>query len=211
MRAIKRTPRGIWPKFSIRSWTFNATTANAHIHGSVRAGGGYIITPEADELLNREIDPFSDRERARLTTMLMDLRKLGEDRPTVTAQLVNIAVRAPDMPEQKRADRLLTVLGDRSETIGQRIPLARSQSGDYTREQIEAMVASESVDDMEINSILKKLASDDLIQLSRFGAGFVAQVTEKGQTRIDMIKNVQPARPRLGFNLTSDTEGSDGQ
>ena len=211
MRAIRRTPQGIWPKFRIRSWAFNATTANAHIHGSVRAGGGYIITPEADELLNREIDPFSDRERARLTTMLMDLRKRGEDRPTVTPQLVEAAVSLPDMPEQKRADRLLTFLGDSSETIGQRIPLARSQSGAYTIEQIEAMVTSESIDDMEINSILKKLASDDLIQLSRFGAGFVAQVTEKGQSRIDMIKNVQPARRRMGFRLPTSPDGSDGQ
>ena len=70
---------------------------------SPRAGGAYLITREA--AINLQAN--NGREKARLTSWLVEQRRLGIDRPDVTATTVEEAERRRRLSVQERADRLL--------------------------------------------------------------------------------------------------------
>ena len=70
---------------------------------SPRAGGPYFVTGSAAGLLRRA----TQREKARLTSWLVDRRRMGEECPEVTTKIFEDAKRRPPLSVHERADRLL--------------------------------------------------------------------------------------------------------
>ena len=132
----------IWPSYKaelLHRDIFRRTK----IYSSPRAGGEYEITDEAERRLEFLDD---DSIRARLTTLLVDLRAQGEQTPSVTTDMVNQAQNEPSLPVYVRADRLLKFFVDISRTIGEPIPFSifndvplRSQWHSDSKSPSEAM------------------------------------------------------------------------
>ena len=95
-----------------------------------RAGGGYITSIEAIEMIDsptgtRINDDAKDQLRARLTSMLVDQRRLGIRFPMVTRELVTEAMSKSPLPVHEKAERLLRYLALRSGTLGHYVFLYR--------------------------------------------------------------------------------------
>ena len=95
-----------------------------------RAGGEYITSIEAIEMIDFPLgtalnDEAKNHLRARLTTMLVDQRRLGARSPMVTRNLVAEAMTKSPLPVHERSERLLRFLTLRSSTVGHYVFLYR--------------------------------------------------------------------------------------
>ena len=81
---------------------------------SSRAGGRYFISGTAISSLNRN----DERLKARLTSCLVEQRRLGIECPEITAATINDMERSRDLTVHKRADRLLQYVGNQTPNIG---------------------------------------------------------------------------------------------
>lgn len=81
---------------------------------SPRAGGWYLITLEAITLLPQ----IDDRVKARLTTWLVDQRRLGVKCPEIDSNTITMAEEKRDLSVHERADRLLQYIGGQTVEIG---------------------------------------------------------------------------------------------
>jgi len=87
---------------------------NFLVEGSLRAGGDYEITDQA----RRHVDTLDDKDKAKLTTILINLRRMGDRAPLVTSELIEAAKRADPLPVPERADRLLRYLVNSATWVG---------------------------------------------------------------------------------------------
>lgn len=172
----------IWPGFKIASSDPdpNPKSLNSYILGSARAGGNYVITDEAVLILKGEDSPYDDRVRAKLTTMLIEMRRQGEDWPMVSTRLVEEAANAPDIPIHERANRLLVFLGEKTEKLGQVVQPLHSHLRPLEELQLEALARSESVDETEVSYL------EDYLHKRGFISGDPGQpvITVEGYARI---------------------------
>ena len=81
---------------------------------SPRAGGEYLISGEAIECLTQ----LDDRGKARLTSWLVDQRRLGVKCPKILRQTITMVEQQKDLSVLERADRLLQYIGDQIVEIG---------------------------------------------------------------------------------------------
>ena len=82
---------------------------------SPRAGGDYRITAQA----SRDVEALDPTEKAKLTTILIELRRAGNHAPLVTLDLIDEAKRAEPLPVYTRAERLLRYLVNIQKPIGE--------------------------------------------------------------------------------------------
>ena len=185
------TPYKIWPHCPA-SGLFKAGFNRWEIRNCARTGGGYIITMDAVSLLNHTgVCPMSKAERegvrARLTTMLLDKRRHGEEPPLVTHKLVKEAISKRPLTVHERGDRLLRYLADREKSFGAgtRINLGGSTMSDS---DLGAMAWSESTTLREVNCLLRYLIDKNWVCKA---AQIFYQVTVSGNSRIaDQATNV---------------------
>lgn len=105
----------IWgtPVTDLRSDPLNKITT---VIGSRRTGGDYEITAEAIDLGNvGDLEPI---QKAKLTTVLIEMRKAGDHAPRVTCDLVEKAKNASPLPVYVRAERLLRYLVNSTTWVG---------------------------------------------------------------------------------------------
>ena len=148
----------IWPSYGAK---VEPSGFESRVHHSDRAGGGYRIMRQAVLYLK---DMANDGTRARLTSLLVDLRILGEESPLVTPDLIQDAETKPALLMRERAERLLRFLVSRTDIAG--YPVLMSHS---VMEQ--AMAYSESLMSREVDFFLEFLGSLGFV-LQR-GSGFV--------------------------------------
>lgn len=123
-RLLKRCP--IWPDSPIERITRSQSLERVfHVTSAARAGGDYAIGVEARQVLGSKDQGIDDSVRARLVTILIEMRASGDECPTVTQELIIQATHASPMAVHKRADRLLTFIGRRCGTIDAVFSLAR--------------------------------------------------------------------------------------
>ena len=139
-------------------WGTPATIIRADFGGgsifdSVRAGGKFRI-PLAAEVLISQLVP---QQKARLTTMLIDLRELGDEVPVVTTMLVDDAKEERALPVHERAERLLRYCAKESDRIGEELNL---QSDPISS---ESLAWSESTDWEEVLFLTDYLGKRDWI------------------------------------------------
>ena len=81
---------------------------------SSRAGGRYFVSGTAAPML----EPLDDRLKARLTTWLVEQRRLGNDCPEITTATIKEAEARPDLRVAERADRVLKYLETKVPHVG---------------------------------------------------------------------------------------------
>lgn len=93
---------------------------------SPRAGGRYRIADRA--ILSLEQVPDDERLRARLTSWLIDQRRLGIEIPKITPEIIKDVERFRDLTIDKRADRLLQLIEAQSSNIGSIVAVSGGRS-----------------------------------------------------------------------------------
>ena len=103
---------------------------------STRTGGHYRIADGARSLTK----DLTDRQRARLTTWLVEQRSLGEEAPLITKEKIRSAKARRSLEPYQSAQRLLKWLARRSSSIGEPIPIPWDRLTDIA---CEAMASAE--------------------------------------------------------------------
>ena len=192
-----------------------------------RAGGGYITSIEAIEMIDSPAgiplrDEAKDQLKARLTTMLVDQRRLGIRLPMVTRELVAEAISKNPLPIHVRAERLLRYLAHRSGVIGHYLNLYRDRdNGDAPRNSYgeliiqpfptnpalqEAMAWSESTTFDEVMYLLGYLNEKGWIR-EQYARSFNYQVTVDGHGRIaDLQINPLSSQAFVAMWINDETE-----
>lgn len=85
------------------------------VEDSDRVGTSYSILRPTQLIL--ESKKLCDRDRAKLTTILLNLNRQGVETPEVTPELINRALSAPSLSVDERADRFLMFIGSECDTI----------------------------------------------------------------------------------------------
>ena len=152
---------------------------------SPRAGGLYSVKDDPP-LPVVELHGLDEDVKARLTTLLVDLRNQNDEAyvPDVTPELIEQARRSRPLDVDVRAERLLRFIGKQSKSIGDIVTL---EEDIYT----QSMAWSESTSDSEIEYLLDYLRDDQqrLIHLLLRGLGrYRVRVTVDGYRRIAEVK-----------------------
>ena len=111
----------IWPEHPASVQSRNIDEINIDeliVRNSQRAGGNYVTVSEARYLLE-DID--DERHRARITTWLVEQRRLGNPWPKVTAAVIEEAKAARPLSAPERADRLLRFLVGETTRVGETV------------------------------------------------------------------------------------------
>ena len=172
----------IWPEYPasepIHDADFRMTFSDCP-----RAGGGYIIANAAAGMLNHPPRPLSEEAhnglRARLTTMLVDKRRHGEELPLVTPKLVKEAISKRPLTVHERADRLLRYLADQANSVGEVTEINWEPSRLWDSDLV-AMAWSESTTLREVNYFLRYLVGKNWVSKDQIAY----QVTVDGHSRI---------------------------
>ena len=138
----------IWPGALATAVEDLGTTLRAR---SARAGGDY----EIENAAMRAIDRLDSGARARLTTWLVDQRRLGSQCPKITPEIVEYVKVKQALPAHERAVRLLRFTSEQMTTIA--IPTL------IHRDDGEAYAWSESTDWNELRFLIEYLNDEKLI------------------------------------------------
>ena len=120
------------------------------VEGSQRIGGNYDITFQAIE----DVKALNSTEKAKLTTILIDLRKASNRAPLVNLDRIEDAKRADPLPVYTRAERLLRYLINKSHVVGESFQLLPPPP-----RNLEALAWSESTSWDEIHFLAKYLTT----------------------------------------------------
>ena len=198
----------IWPKEPNQTCTTTETPdGNMVVNGSIRAGGQYEISKSTIPL----VASLSLGERARLTTLLVEQRANGKERPTVSEQEIERAKRRTRLPMHERASRLLKCLSEASRIGGDDIELpATSTTRDpsifhYLKKKdqdicLSALAVSETLDYDEISFLTNYLAERGWIRKGQSiststvtlavstGRTYLCSVTVPGYQQVEQLQ-----------------------
>lgn len=138
---------------------------------SGRAGGDYRMTYDA----YNDVLVLDDIQKAKLTTILIDLRRAGDHVPLVTCDLVKKAKSADRLPVHVRAERLLRYLTQKTQSVGEDL-----YSGDILND-LEAHAWSESVTPYELGFFINYFVEMEWLKPS--GSGIFI-ITVSGYERV---------------------------
>ena len=94
------------------------------VEHSPRAGGSYSLSREAKYMLD-ELDAHAkEKTTTKITTWLVDQRRLGNAIPRVTTTIIEEAKAARDLTADERAERLLGFLAQQTTNLGSAVWVA---------------------------------------------------------------------------------------
>lgn len=183
----------IWPRFPAVHVTRKPDPDSPfYVEGSPRAGGDYAVTAGAEQRLSGGYGRIDKRVRARLTTFLIDERASGEERPTVTTDLMERAKDAVDLTPETRADRLLRFM--RTTVASDLLPIPMLAPDVWPA----ALAHSESTIIPELDRLLKYLEGQGWVELPTIDKiGYEPTITGTGIDRIVTLSDRSPA----GFSV----------
>lgn len=164
------------------------------VERSYRVGTTYSIAIQSKRNLDYKI--HDDRDRAKLTTALLDLNHSGVEIPEVTPQLIDDALAAPTLSVPERADRLLVFIGRQCDTIDEVFSLGSEEH------RYGALAWTESVTESELIYVLDNLYEAGLIKKSTHENADPMKdwiITLAGHARIEAL-SAPPSRGPIGFN-----------
>lgn len=179
--------------------TFRATSRDGLDVDSPRAGGRYFISRTAQVTLSRRGD---DALKARLTTWLIDQRRLGTECPEVMTNVVDDAERRRHLTVQERSDRLLKFLVDQQRYIGDpiRVDITNAASilygPGFTELGARLVAHTESIESQEGEYLIQQLERKGLLDSHSRGKGLrECLITVDGYARLaDLEKTAVDSR-----------------
>ena len=158
----------------------NVQIDKVHVLDSPRAGGGYQIDRD---LLPAQVPSMSGKEKARLTTWLVDQRLQGNRHPQVTREVIELAINKRPLPVHERAERLLRLMASSADKVADRI-----QTPEGSLNRLRAYAWSESVESNELDYLADYLEEMGWIRnvIRSLGRGPVHElvVSVAGHSRI---------------------------
>ena len=145
----------------------------------------YRLTGSAGPMVNA----LGNRERARLTTWIVDQHALGERLPTVTTDIVDQACAQPAMTILHRCDRLMSAIVECCPHVGQEFILAGLQTPEILNHKAFARAWSGSESDNELTGLLRLLADNGYAKAS--STGYMLDL--KGLIRLEELRNIHTA------------------
>ncbi len=140
----------------------SAGDRDGKLMNSPRAGGRYFIARTAIAGLTQ----LDERGKARLTSWLVDQRRLGVKCPEIDSNTITMAKQQKDLSVHDRADRLLQYIEDQTVEVGTEFIFT-------PREVISKSIAawSESLSQEEVHYLLKYLDKQGWIELREYLPG----------------------------------------
>jgi hypothetical protein len=158
---------------------------------SHRAGGPYRVTGNALIHLAR----LKDEDRVKLTTWLVDQRRLGERRPTITDAVLDGLTILHPLRVRQRLDRALQLLDELGAgAVAREFRLGGTQ--DETTERLRNLMAAwtGSVDREQVHWIVKQLLDEHLID----GTGSNFSIGLKGWSHLEVLRSA-PGTSKQAF------------
>ena len=170
---------------------------------SPRAGGLYLVSPPATILLEQQDDLL----KARLTSWLIEQRRLGAECPEITPATIKDAARLRGLPVHERADRLLQYIASQTQHVASRIAFVDPNVC------TPALAWSESIGMDEVEYLLAYLEKQGWLESSGdTRATFL--LTVEGHTRIAALKTSQKESSQgfvaMWFDDSTDSAWSEG-
>lgn len=152
---------------------------------STRAGGKYCINVVGRAVT--EIRKLDDQSKARLTTWLIEQRRLGDECPEVTYAKIEAIMHRPALTVHDRADELLKYIQKKISYIGEE---HRFNAGNAP---MDMLAYTESVEEDELQYLLRYLFSQDWLELTddETQTQFMdVSITVKGYGRLAELESV---------------------
>ncbi len=136
------------------------------IVNSSRAGGYYFISGTAASMMQSP----DEHVKARLTTWLIEQRRLGVECPEVTSNTIGDAEHRHSLAVHERADRLLQFLESRQEHIGAWISIQVTNQAEnlygpgHTEFGGELLAHSESIKPVEVQYLVEQLEKKSFLE-----------------------------------------------
>ena len=164
---------------------------------SPRAGGKYLISGTAEAILESNTDVIDNLQKARLTTWLVDQRRLGSSRPAINANLLEETSFYQNLQIINRADRILKYLEKMTSHIGERITykVFRKMHQEVNLEPaettyLEVLAHSECTSYEELIFLINYLNQLEYIQFSSGSRNFgLCFLTVAGYKRLEVLSS----------------------
>ncbi len=158
---------------------------------SARAGGKYWIDGRSMQVFtNWNSLPYSEernRKKARLTSWLINQRRLGVTRPQIHVYEIEEVFRRPDMSVHARADQLLKYIQGKSAYIGSRLELPKNDEEPFGQ---ELFAYTESTNSYELVFLLNFLVAQNWLNEISETFGYVeVEITVDGFSRLAEVDN----------------------
>ena len=165
---------------------------------SPRTGGEYLIDDDWVDFAQGH----GERCKARLTSWLVDQRRLGNRCPEVTREKIEAARNAQDMRVSQRVDRVLQFLEARTRTPGEAVTIDPNPDVESHHAKVtvyyQLLAHSESIGWNDLKYLLDHLAERRMVRKlisSRHEYPYLLEV--RGFERLDELKKVGPASDRV--------------
>ncbi len=148
---------------------------NLEVIDSPRAGGQYVISHRAENLLRHKDEHF----KARLTSWLVDQRRFGDEYPKITEHTFREIEQRQKLSVHERADRLLQGIQKATPSIGEYVDVFVNMSA--------VLAMSESINDHEVEYLLEYLERRGWLE--KYGSENRI-LTVEGYARLAELENV---------------------
>ncbi|MYB60246.1 MAG: hypothetical protein F4X69_02575 [Gemmatimonadetes bacterium] len=171
---------------------------------SPRAGGKFF----ADGRSVVRMRNLNDREKARLTTWLIEQRKLGVERPEIWSyeNYIESKTRRPDIVVHARADELLKYIRNQISSVEMTFEFRRNEE---SFDKMEMLARTESIAEGELEYLLNYLVSQDWLEIISESFGMIdLTITVEGYARLAELETVVVASSKafvaMWFNESLD-------
>ncbi len=176
---IIATPCPIWGT----SASFSNPSGDYKVVDSARAGGRYKITGSAETL----VATLSVREKATLTTLLIESRSQGESCPLLGIDLADRIKSKKDMSFSERIDAFFKWLNQRRYRPGDFISVLDGSHQNFERDSNELMAYTEMFESGEVKPFIAVLKEMSLLDTL---SNHLTILKSKGYERLAQISSV---------------------
>lgn len=165
--------------------TVGPKTGDKTVLDSPRAGGRYAITGSAEPLATA----FNERQKARLTTWLVDQHIQGVTTPLLDSETAKWAGSLQNSSVSSRLDRLLIWLSKNTSFAGERLKIVDGVVA------LSMFAWTESINSRELWFLLKTLNDAGLVEADSHSGGYNAKILAGGYEHLDALA----ARPTVSI------------
>ncbi len=155
---------------------------------SARTGGAYKITYES--LLEIRDGLFADKEKAKLTTWMVDQRRTGNECPIVTRAIIEQIIKGKNLTISQKKHRFFSYLEQKNLTLSSEIDLDQQNPEDKKFSWIELHSISawiEAIKQDDTTVFLRMMQSEGLINFIEDNHRF--SLTSSGFTHMEQLNS----------------------